>query len=156
MPTGVYKRIFKSKFCLNCDKEYIPTKISQKYCGSYIKETGCSYIMQKKSSAYIKNKSYNKLKKDKNYYPKIRDKRYFDKYNITLDDYESMLIKQNNLCAICNQEETFRNRRLTVDHCHKTGKVRGLLCNKCNLAIGHLGDSSKLLEEALKYIKRNE
>ena len=68
--------------------------------------------------------------------------------------YETLYAKQNGLCAICSQPETTgRYRTLSVDHCHSTEKVRGLLCNRCNRAIGLLGDDVSRLKTAIKYLE---
>lgn len=78
------------------------------------------------------------------------------KYGISLEDYESMLDKQGGCCAICKGQETRGANSFSVDHCHSTGKVRGLLCNNCNRGIGLLGDTSDGLMKAVEYLKRNE
>ncbi len=75
------------------------------------------------------------------------------KYGITLDYYLSLLNKQKNRCAICRKSEPFLNRRLAIDHCHRTGKVRGLLCTNCNTFLGRIEDNPKLLERAIAYVK---
>ncbi len=62
-------------------------------------------------------------------------------YGITLDDYDAMLLNQESKCAGCGRCSSEMKRRLDVDHCHKTGKVRGLLCPACNRAIGYGQDS---------------
>lgn len=77
------------------------------------------------------------------------------RYGITLDDYTDMLIKQDYSCAICgNSPEEGRNNtyKLSVDHCHTTGEVRGLLCQKCNTGLGLLGDSYESILKALNYL----
>ncbi|MFN9951760.1 MAG: endonuclease VII domain-containing protein, partial [bacterium] len=67
-------------------------------------------------------------------------------FGLSMDEYEEMLAKQNNLCAICEKPETFIHHqtkepaRLAVDHCHKTNKVRKLLCKSCNTALGLFKD----------------
>lgn len=66
--------------------------------------------------------------------------------------YEELLAEQLGVCAICMQKCTSR-RRLAVDHCHETGRVRGLLCHRCNRGIGFLGDSRQLLLRASDYLK---
>lgn len=86
------------------------------------------------SKEYIKN---NTLKK---------------KYNITLDIYNQMLIDQNNTCAICSRHANELPKSLDVDHCHNTGKVRGLLCGKCNMGIGYFQDNVDIINKALVYI----
>ena len=73
-------------------------------------------------------------------------------YNIDIAHYNNLLKKQDGRCAICFDLPT--NRRLAVDHNHTTGKVRGLLCSKCNFAIGLLCESKELFERALKYLER--
>jgi hypothetical protein len=82
-------------------------------------------------------------------------------YGITLEEYEAMFAKQDGLCAICAEAEkaidhlTGEPRRLAVDHCHRTNKIRGLLCLACNTAIGKLKDNPVLIERAASYV-RNE
>lgn len=73
-------------------------------------------------------------------------------YGMTLDNYLNMLSKQNNCCAICGVTTQELDRRISVDHCHKTGKVRGLLCQKCNNGLGFFKDSPALLTKAADYL----
>lgn len=79
------------------------------------------------------------------------------KYGVTLGWYNEQLAKQNGVCAICGNPETRqlngKTKRLAVDHCHDTGKVRGLLCATCNTGIGNLKHSIALLEASIKYIQ---
>jgi len=72
-------------------------------------------------------------------------------YGITLEEYVEIFSKQNGVCAIC-LEECKTRKSLSVDHNHSTGKVRGLLCNRCNRAIGMLNDNTDTIERAKKYI----
>lgn len=74
-------------------------------------------------------------------------------YNITIEEYNDLLLDQNGRCKICNNESTAR--KLAVDHCHITGKVRGLLCNKCNMAIGLLFENEEIMLSALMYVVEN-
>jgi len=79
------------------------------------------------------------------------------KYNITLQDYDDLLLKQNNCCAICGENvencEKGSGHRLAVDHCHTTGKVRGLLCSACNILLGKAKDNISILQSAINYLK---
>ena len=81
-------------------------------------------------------------------------------FGITAEDYEQMLANQNGACAICKQEETEihprsgTQRRLAVDHCHDTGRIRGLLCNRCNRAIGLFRDSAQIIRSAINYLDK--
>lgn len=89
--------------------------------------------------------------------PKARLQHVKRLYNLDADTYLGMVLKQENLCAICGNVETSKNkngdvRPLCVDHCHTTGKVRGLLCNKCNALLGHANDDISVLENSIKYL----
>ena len=77
------------------------------------------------------------------------------KYNLTLDQYNKMLEKQNKCCVMCKLTPDV-NKRLSVDHCHKTGKVRGLLCNNCNFVLGLAKDSIEILKNAIVYLEQYE
>jgi hypothetical protein len=79
-------------------------------------------------------------------------------FGITIEQYDEMHEAQNGLCLVCDEPETVpdpRNpnsiRRLAVDHCHTTGKVRGLLCQRCNMGIGYFRDNPLLLRAAADY-----
>ena len=75
------------------------------------------------------------------------------RYGISLEIYEQMLKRQNGVCEICNQKCKTKPS-LSVDHCHATQKVRGLLCHACNTTIGHMKDSTELLLKAVKYLEK--
>lgn len=77
------------------------------------------------------------------------------KYGLTIDDYLALSKSQNDKCAICGLVNTFGpwTTKLVVDHCHKTGKVRGLLCDKCNRALGQFNDDAERMELAIKYLR---
>lgn len=68
-----------------------------------------------------------------------------------VDDYDGLLAAQDGVCAIC-RKECDTGRRLAVDHCHKTGKVRGLLCVKCNAAVAYLRDDPSLAARVGDYL----
>lgn len=98
----------------------------------------------------------------KEYYHKYRDKHIINMkasrlkrdYAITPDDYAQMKEDQGGVCAICGQPETMKKRDLSIDHCHKTKKVRGLLCNTCNVGLGRFNDSAELVRRAFVYLAR--
>lgn len=79
-------------------------------------------------------------------------------YGLTLEEYENMVRVSGGRCYICNKYKPATNCRngLCVDHDHKTGKNRGLLCHSCNRALGLLGDNTEILEQAVKYLKEYE
>jgi hypothetical protein len=76
------------------------------------------------------------------------------KYGITPEIYQEMLDKQGGKCAICGTNSCSTGRRLAVDHCHTTGKVRGLLCAHCNTAIGKFNDDPATIQRAIDYLNR--
>lgn len=82
------------------------------------------------------------------------------KFNLNSNDFDNLLLAHNNKCAICNLEETqvsnINNKvlSLSLDHCHLTNKVRGLLCHKCNKAIGLLQDNIELLKKSIEYLEK--
>ena len=97
----------------------------------------------------MKNASYKKWAK-KNC-AKIKDSRLKRTYGISGEDYDKMFEQQNGRCAICETHYPV----LCVDHCHKTGKVRKLLCRNCNTGIGQLKDNPNLLIKAAAYINKH-
>lgn len=77
------------------------------------------------------------------------------KYGITPDQFEEMNAAQEGLCKICKQHPQAsdpRKTRLCVDHCHTTGRVRGLLCHDCNVLLGFSNDSPAILYRAIEYL----
>jgi len=83
-----------------------------------------------------------------------RSSEFMRLYGITIEEYEAMCEEQQGLCKICNNPESIDGRSLAVDHCHNTGAVRGLLCGKCNKALGLLNDNTILMERAIAYLRR--
>lgn len=82
----------------------------------------------------------------------INRNNYFKKkYGITLSEYNAMSDAQNHACKICRKPET--GRRLAVDHCHTTKKIRGLLCSSCNISIGRMSHDPEILHRAIEYLK---
>lgn len=123
--------------------------------------TECHKISNKK----WKNDNSEKIKKEalENYYNNkdvFRNRQLINTYNITLDDYNKLLKKQNGCCFICGRSGLRKN--LGVDHDHKCcpgkkscGKcIRGLLCNVCNGFLGTIKDDISILEKSIFYIKR--
>ncbi len=78
-------------------------------------------------------------------------------YGMTVDDFRLLLTEQGGRCAICGTDRSGqKSKYLHVDHCHKTKKVRGLLCDLCNRGLGYFRDESGLLLAAAKYLKKHE
>lgn len=83
--------------------------------------------------------------------------RWYDmkkKFGISKEEYLNLLEKQDYKCAICGKAHSEeKGKRLFVDHCHDTGKIRGLLCSACNVGLGHFRDSAEIIEKAIKYVE---
>lgn len=75
-------------------------------------------------------------------------------YNITSKDYHKLLQKQDYSCAICLIRQDQFKKRLSIDHCHISGNIRGLLCFNCNTALGKFKDSVQLLQSAQRYLEK--
>lgn len=75
-----------------------------------------------------------------------------NKHGLTIEAYQKLLIAQGNVCAICGKSCS-RRGRLSVDHSHVSGQIRGLLCSKCNLGLGNFDDSVEKLRWAEEYLK---
>ena len=90
---------------------------------------------------------YNKTMRE--YHKKMYGTERLYRYNLAREDYEKMLLLQENKCAVCKKLNPSKKRALAIDHCHKTGKVRGLLCYKCNrdmVVIDDVDQLNKLIE----------
>lgn len=76
------------------------------------------------------------------------------KYGLSLEQYDELLKKQEGSCAICGSSDSrsTRTSNLFVDHCHTTGKIRGLLCHHCNIALGYMEDDIERLRKMIEYI----
>ena len=108
-------------------------------------------------SCYVK-------KQQENYDPiKKRDENLKRVYGIGIEEYNTLLEKQNNRCAICESTDPKGRKSgrgggvdvFYVDHDHKTGNVRGLLCNICNRTMGYIGENSNVLEEMINYLQKH-
>lgn len=126
------------------------------------------YTKKQREQQYLRRKELKEKKKAKEGYqpPSLAAKRagrkahLKQKYNLSLEDYDILLYKQNNKCAICGKENKITennilSKGLHVDHCHKTGKVRGLLCYLCNTMIGKAKENPFILISAIKYLNNN-
>ena len=83
---------------------------------------------------------------------KRRDYRYQTTFGISLVEYNAMFASQNGLCAGCHKHQTQFKTRFAIDHDHKTGKVRGLLCGSCNWILGQVNDSTVQLQNLMDYL----
>lgn len=161
----------KIKTCKKCNKTSLEVEF-WKSCN-----TSCLTCKAKQNQKYRDNNEYNKRyyaknreaqkERRKDYYHKHkyykenqhkwRDNQLKVKYGITLQDYYDMLGHQNHICKICpTPHSEDKKKGLHVDHCHASGRIRGLLCGQCNTALGGFKDSVELMERAIEYIKNSK
>lgn len=120
-------------------------------------------IWRNKNLDHIRKLNREHVAYRKKYYqtPEIKlkhRKRYIERtFNISYDVYEKMLLDQNEVCAICKRPETSSKcKYLSIDHCHTTNAIRGLLCVSCNRGIGMFWDNIELLKTAITYLNKNK
>ena len=136
----------KQLICFDCSIEYTNNS------NNYKCEDGNTRCKQCKTKHHWreggKAKENQKLyRKTKNYQKVRRNCAYNYRYGISLEEYNQLYAMQNGLCKICEQQKD-----LHVDHDHKTGVVRGLLCTDCNKGLGLMRDDIIILSNAIKYL----
>ena len=105
---------------------------------------------------YEKNKTRLQEKQLKNHEERW-SYRIFKNFGINNEQYYEMEKNQKYKCAICGTTEPGgQNKKWCIDHDHETGKVRGLLCYYCNVGLGHFKDDRQFLEEAIKYLDKEQ
>lgn len=130
-----------TKVCRKCKVEYT---LDNYYLSHGYRLNTCKLCEKERSRIYHAGAS----KELKQYWNRGTIK---SRYGITREDYDGMLSSQNYVCAICSKPDNI-GWCLSVDHDHKTGKVRGLLCNSCNHGLGHFRDSPEILIKAANYL----
>ena len=137
-----------TKTCSKCKEEKGVNEFNKNKYGKY----GLQHYCKSCLSAFKRN-SYD--------YEKSKNRIILSKYKLSMEQVENLYIAQEKKCKICNIEypSVSKHKGLYIDHCHTTGKVRGLLCTKCNGLLGACKDSVDLLKSAIDYIvnsKRND
>jgi len=153
-------------WCKDCCKQWAKDnkELIYNYKQKYYKENYKE--LQAKHKKYYDDNRLEILKKTKQYvmgHPEvIKNTVLKRKFGITIVDFNKLIKKQNNKCAICGKKESvidYRTKKvyaLSVDHNHKTGKVRELLCTRCNNLLGRCQDDINLLKKVIRYLKRNK
>jgi len=137
-----------SKTCPACRLIKVPEEFHKDLRNKTGLTSWCNSCRREKNKEWIKNNPEKARRSRKN----TTLKRL---YGITLKQYETLLAKQGNVCAICKTNDP-KGKGFVVDHCHVTQKVRQLLCNKCNCAIGLLNEDPNLFDAAKKYLEQHQ
>lgn len=119
-----------------------------------------AYNAKKKEAKREYNKQYRIVNKDRLYENlkvwhknnPLAVKKYVLKrrYKVTVEQYSTLFEKQKGCCAICEAHQSKFKKALHVDHCHESGRIRGLLCVNCNTALGHLKESADMVQQAIE------
>ena len=151
----------KTKVCTKCGKKKKITEFSKDKGQSSglrpeCRECVSKYYYKNKERINKKNKEWREKNKKK-----LREKDLKNKYNITTKEYKKLKKDQKNSCAICGKKETRKTnngktQRLSIDHDHETGKVRGLLCKNCNSVLGYIKEDILLLKNMIKYLIKHK
>lgn len=155
-------RVLYRRLTMKIDKVKVYTGKPCKKCESkerYISTGGCVTCAKKQAmTRCMKYPEKVKLQKQQ-YYKNNIDRqagyKLLSTYGVTLDQYNEKLKTQNNVCAVC-LKECSSGRKLSVDHNHETGQIRGLLCLNCNRAIGNLKDNLNIINNMANYLKQYE
>ena len=118
--------------------------------------TECKLCNNKRSKEWRENNPERKHRRDRN-------NNLVARYGITIEDYEDMFERQGRKCGICRTSENYsghtgyrKDWSFSVDHCHDTGRIRGLLCNVCNRALGLFKDNKTVLTNALIWLDNKD
>lgn len=135
-------------WCRLCQKKYY-----KKYSEKANKRNRKWY---KENRNNVKNQRHEYYKENRDCLLKQRRIIYLKRlYNITPQEYDIMLELQGSVCIICGKTPKENGKRLAVDHDHETGKIRDLLCDGCNKALGYLNDSPEMCERMKLYLQKH-
>lgn len=129
--------------CLKCEK----FKIADHFRGR--KDRGTKRRVCRECENGQNLKRYHERTSTQEAHRRAAYKYTIKRYGLTIEDYEKMIEDQNGQCLICEESP----EKLHVDHDHTTGKIRGLLCHHCNVALGHAKDNPIILERMIKYLE---
>lgn len=137
-----------------CKKCKLPKPIEDFHVG----RAKCKVCREAYLTSY-RDKNRQKTRANKNNWKvnnpdKVKDAALKSDYGIDLKQYNDLLSKQNNACAICKKDKAYFDKALSVDHCHKTNLIRGLLCLRCNRSLGLLFDNPELFRSAAEYLEK--
>lgn len=152
MPTGYTDRIPQDINCLWCSSAFTPVHHNNKLCSDDCKRKRRNYTSAKRLKPLLKDPVF--LERRHAYDRKSHLKTV---YGLTLEDYDHLMLSQDGKCAICASPDPKLITRspvkyLLVDHDHKTGRIRGLLCDPCNKAIGLMDDCPQTIRRAADYV----
>jgi len=143
-----------TRVCSKCGKEKSITEFSKRNSRKRGYQYACKdccrkYRRKHKDKSILYNKEYWKNNKKR-----LSAYMKFYHYGVTPEDYDKLYKKQNGCCALCGRHQSELTKTLCIDHDHKTGKIRGLLCLSCNRGVGYLQDDAELCLKAYQYLRK--
>lgn len=160
----------QKKHCLECNQEFVLKKSDAVYCSDLCRAKQNQKVRADRTARFRKCMKCGVSVPSKPGYPVCADckidkrdpvkerrkeeLRKFRKYGISEEQYYEMIRSQGSKCAICSTDEP-TSKGWQIDHCHSTGKVRGILCHHCNTAIGQFKDNVEHLLSAVEYLRKH-
>lgn len=167
---------YKDKDCAECGKTFSPNGPVSKTCGAECKANrnrrneriryvpvsskkirtcvSCSNEFEATTKKHVAcSKDCRILYRSSDRARSKRSNHMIKTYGITIEDYDAQLNKQSWVCALCGRKCSWQDN-LSVDHCHKSGANRGLLCSKCNKGLGLFEDNIEVLKLAVNYLQK--
>lgn len=151
-----------AKECQECGDEIVGKRANAKYCSETCRDTSATRAYRERKGLKIEKRGKNTGRSsDKEHVLSVknewrassgRSRHLMDTYGITEDQYEMLLTKQQSRCMICDKHQSELKKRLAVDHNHRTGEIRGLLCDYCNYRVVGRHTDSSLMRRIADYL----
>lgn len=152
---GTTTKYVSQSSCVSCTTQSTKQRSSEIF-DRYIKsDKGQDWLKE-----FRKSETYNKTQKKWQHKDYAKNPEKYHGYNIkraygiTQQQYKELLEEQQHKCTICATHQSELLRRLAVDHCHETGKVRGLLCKPCNVSLGLLKENEQIMNNMIAYVRQ--
>lgn len=150
----------RTKICGKCSHKKKIAEFYNSYRTKDKKDVWCKRCKNTYNDNYRKtsdkHRHYLEKRRKTSAYKEYQKRKILEiKFGLTLEKYLTMLRSQNESCKICSKTNP-NGDSLAVDHCHDTGRIRGLLCNKCNVGLGCFNDKTDLLQRSINYLNEQE
>jgi hypothetical protein len=147
-------------WCKECYRQSRKTPKAREYAKQWYNDNLKNNLKFKEEQRQRNKIDYQIKKEEKKKYRESRKEENKEnqlkiKFGINLEEYNNILEKQNHCCDVCGLHKSNFTRQLAVDHCHTTGKIRGLLCSHCNLGLGKFKDNINYLQSAINYLQKH-
>ncbi len=147
------KQVEHTLTCRACGSSFVTTNRSRGYCSPECRVQGARDRLRRWHENHPDSRKEHGQRHDTKPEAKVRyrERNLLKLYGLTYEQWQSMLDRAGSRCEICKKSDV----RLCVDHCHETGKIRGVLCTPCNRALGQFDDSVELISAAARYLNNH-